>query len=154
MEEQNQQNQQNIEKVSFEDTSQYDRGDNKKKIIFLIIIILIAIGLAVGSIFLIRRMFVKKGDNVQSTTTTQAYFDKTINDTYKVDKDFDGILDIDEKKYGTSATSSDTDEDGLTDDSEIFNFKTNPLKADTDGDGYSDGYEVRRGFNPLGSGML
>jgi hypothetical protein len=61
----------------------------------------------------------------------------------------DGIPDSEEAKYKTSVTSSDTDEDGLTDWQEIFNFKTDPLKADTDGDGLTDGYEVRRGMDPL-----
>jgi len=145
-------NEQNTPQIEYEDTSQYDGGNNKKKIIFIVIIVLVAIGLAVGSILLIRNMMSKKA--VQQATTTQARFDKVLNDTYKLDKDFDGIPDVDEKKYGTSVTSSDTDEDGLLDEAEINTYKTNPLKADTDGDGYSDGYEVRRGFNPKGTGTL
>ena len=71
-----------------------------------------------------------------------------------MDKDFDGILDSEEVKYGTSSTSSDTDSDGILDRDEINIYKTNPLKADTDGDGYNDGYEVRRGYNPKGAGTL
>ena len=70
------------------------------------------------------------------------------------DQDLDGIPDSEEAKYKTSVTSSDTDEDGLTDWQEIFIYKTNPLKADTDGDGKTDGYEVRRGLNPKGAGKV
>lgn len=44
----------------------------------------------------------------------------------KIDSDGDGILDINETKYGT-----------------------NPNNADTDGDGYEDGAEVYAGYNPL-----
>lgn len=47
------------------------------------------------------------------------------------DSDFDGLSDIDEKKYNTDIN--------------------NP---DTDNDGYSDGDEVKNGFNPNGEGLL
>jgi protein-disulfide isomerase/mRNA-degrading endonuclease HigB of HigAB toxin-antitoxin module len=65
-------------------------------------------------------------------------FDKGINtfnefstvDANK-DTDRDGLLDIDELKYGTDINNK-----------------------DTDGDGYYDGEEVRGGYNPLGSGLL
>ncbi|MEK7681161.1 MAG: hypothetical protein AAB348_03920 [Patescibacteria group bacterium] len=77
-----------------------------------------------------------------------------IKEIAATDKDLDGILDVDEVKYKTSPTSSDTDMDGLMDKYEIEIFKTNPIKADTDGDGFKDGYEVRRGFNPSGPGKL
>ena len=70
------------------------------------------------------------------------------------DKDLDGISDADEVKYKTSPTSSDTDDDGLLDKDEIFLYKTDPNNPDTDKDGFKDGYEVRRGFNPAGSGKL
>src|SRR3989339_2103055 len=53
-------------------------------------------------------------------------FDTAISSTYKLDKDFDGLTDDEEKKYGTSPTSSDTDGDGLTDSSEIKIYKSNP----------------------------
>src|SRR3989338_11614627 len=47
------------------------------------------------------------------------------------DSDNDGLLDIDEVKYGTD-----------------------PNKPDTDGDGYPDGEEVQNGYNPLGPGKI
>lgn len=70
------------------------------------------------------------------------------------DKDLDGISDVDEVKYKTSPTSSDTDNDGLLDKDEIFLYKTDPNNPDTDKDGFKDGYEARRGYNPNGPGKL
>ncbi len=77
-----------------------------------------------------------------------------INRAAAQDQDLDGLSDSEEKKYGTSATSSDSDTDGLLDKDEVLIYQTNPLKADTDGDGKNDGYEVRRNSNPLGEGRL
>lgn len=82
----------------------------------------------------------------------QQEFNDAIKKASASDQDLDGISDSEEAKYKTSVISSDTDEDGLTDWQEIFNFKTNPLKADTDSDGQADGYEVRRGMDPLVKG--
>lgn len=48
-----------------------------------------------------------------------------------MDSDGDGLLDIDEVKYGTDVN-----------------------KPDTDGDGYRDGEEVQNGYDPLGPGRL
>ncbi|MEM2240571.1 MAG: hypothetical protein QXL27_09790 [Candidatus Bathyarchaeia archaeon] len=59
------------------------------------------------------------------------------------DTDGDGLKDGDEiKTYGTSPVSYDTDRDGLSDGSEVLTYKTNPLSYDSDGDGLSDGDEV------------
>lgn len=70
------------------------------------------------------------------------------------DTDSDGIIDIDEAKYGTNTLNWDTDGDGLPDGDEVLIWKTNPLVADTDSDGYSDSEEIRNGYNPLGTGKL
>lgn len=50
-------------------------------------------------------------------------------------------------------TSSDPDEDGLSNQEETT-YGTNPNVADTDNDGYLDGDEVENGYNPLGPGKL
>lgn len=45
----------------------------------------------------------------------------------------------------------DSDKDGLSDDQELYIYKTNPAAADSDGDGYADGGEVNNGFSPSSS---
>jgi Cysteine-rich secretory protein family/Bacterial TSP3 repeat len=70
------------------------------------------------------------------------------------DSDADGILDKDEKALGTNPKNSDTDQDGVGDYQEINIYGTNPLNPDSDGDGMNDGNEIKKGRNPLGSGLL
>ena len=48
----------------------------------------------------------------------------------------------------------DTDGDGVSDDDEIYFYKTDPNNPDTDGDGYSDGVELLNGYDPNGPGKL
>ncbi len=126
-----------------------------KKITILLIIILVAgAGVFVYKVIHLSNQAGKQSaapsakSNITATEAKQQEFDEAIKKTTATDQDFDGIPDSQEAKYKTSVTSSDTDEDGLTDYQEIFNFKTDPLKADTDGDGKTDGYEIRRGTNP------
>lgn len=71
-----------------------------------------------------------------------------------LDSDQDGILDKDEYDLGTDPMSSDTDNDGLSDYSEVYEYLTDPLNADSDQDGYLDGEEVKNGYNPKGEGKL
>jgi hypothetical protein len=60
-----------------------------------------------------------------------------------LDKDEDGITNIEEQRLETAASLDDTDDDGLKDGEEIFpgadGLRTDPLVADTDGDGVRDG---------------
>ncbi len=70
------------------------------------------------------------------------------------DFDRDGILDAKETELGLSIVNPDTDADGLFDNDEITVFKSDPLKFDTDGDGFGDGWEVLKGYNPAGPGVL
>lgn len=88
------------------------------------------------------------------------------------DRDGDGLLDVEERRYGTNIFDADTDGDGLYDGEEIFDYGTSPTRFDsdddglwdgeevfewftdpnfwdTDGDGWSDGREVRAGRDPL-----
>jgi predicted house-cleaning NTP pyrophosphatase (Maf/HAM1 superfamily) len=69
---------------------------------------------------------------------------------WQKDTDLDGVRDIEEYTNNTSTTSSDSDNDGLSDYEEIYTYKTDPNKADTDGDGVSDFEEVKVAFtDPL-----
>jgi len=65
------------------------------------------------------------------------------------DADNDGLTNLEEYIAGTSSSSVDTDEDGVSDFDEVKVHSTNPLVADTDGDGMSDEYEIANGLNPL-----
>lgn len=50
------------------------------------------------------------------------------------------------------ASTLDTDKDGLSDDQELYIYKTNPNITDSDEDGYGDGVEVKNGYSPNNSG--
>lgn len=117
-----------------------------KKITILLVIIALA-GVGVLYKFVIKKS-VAPQSGVTADQARQQEFNSALKKLSASDQDLDGIPDSEEAKYQTSATSSDTDGDGLTDWQEIFIYKTNPLKADTDGDGKADGYEARRGLNP------
>jgi len=80
-------------------------------------------------------------------------------DTFSLaaDGDNDGVADIYETgtgiyvsptNTGTSPTLADTDSDGLSDGTEIYQYSSNPNLADTDSDGFADGFEVVTGFSP------
>lgn len=72
----------------------------------------------------------------------------------ELDTDKDGVRDIDEKRYASDPNKADTDDDGLNDYLEIFQYKTKPNIADSDGDTYLDGDEVEHGYDPNGPGKL
>ena len=62
------------------------------------------------------------------------------------DDDVDGLTNGEERRLGTNPTNPDTDEDGLTDATEVRRFRTDPLNPDTDGDKLKDGEEILRTF--------
>lgn len=135
-------------------------GKDKKIIILIVIIILAVVGF-----FVYKNLKNKQNGNgpvvtdaVSSTPALDMVKEKEFKEAVKTisasDQDFDGIADTDEQAYKTDPTNSDTDGDGLTDWQEINIYKTDPLKNDSDGDTFMDGYEVRRGFNPKGSGKI
>lgn len=62
---------------------------------------------------------------------------------FATDTDDDGLDDETEvNQYGSSPVESDTDGDGLNDAAEINTHGSDPLSIDTDGDGLDDGTEV------------
>lgn len=71
-----------------------------------------------------------------------------------VDTDGDGLTDDEEIALKTDVQLIDSDQDGLTDREEVKVYATNPLNDDTDNDRYLDGEEVRKMYNPKGSGKL
>jgi len=67
------------------------------------------------------------------------------------DSDLDGLLDDAEtNNYRTDPFDNDTDDDFLNDGLEVLNYSTDPLNPDSDGDGLLDGVEVFvNGTDPL-----
>lgn len=60
-----------------------------------------------------------------------------------LDTDEDGLNDyLEIYEYETDPLNPDTDGDGLVDGEEVYEYETDPNNADTDGDGLSDGDEV------------
>ena len=62
--------------------------------------------------------------------------------------DGDGLGQAGEQLRGTDPGSSNSDGDGLDDDTEVFDAGTSPTNPDGDGDGTSDGDEFANGTNP------
>ena len=76
---------------------------------------------------------------IPGATSSQIYVQDADNDGLA---DYHPILPMDEKRFGTSTTSVDTDRDGLSDLEEFMADKylgSDPLKPDTDNDGLIDG---------------
>ena len=65
------------------------------------------------------------------------------------DPDGDGLTNPQEISLGTLPNNADTDDDNLTDGSEIFVYQTSPLINDTDMGGVNDGAEVANNLDPL-----
>jgi hypothetical protein len=57
------------------------------------------------------------------------------------DTDEDGILDVDERAYGSNPRSGDGDGDQLTDYQELNEIYSDPTRQDSDGDTFPDGLE-------------
>ena len=81
--------------------------------------------------------------DVEEDTDTQGIFGST------TDTDNDGLTDDFEDTIGTDPNSFDSDGDGLSDGEEFDEFFTNPLEADSDGDGTNDGDEVAAFTDPI-----
>lgn len=69
-------------------------------------------------------------------------------DLPSLDKDGDGLSNLDEMNNGTSPIHADTDGDGVTDGVELSDYEISPLEIDSDRDGMPDGYEVNNGTLP------
>jgi len=77
---------------------------------------------------------------------------------YVADIDDDKLPDWWEQENGLNSNDAgdaqlDSDNDGLNNFLE-FQFGVNPNDPDSDGDGYFDGEEIRKGYNPNGTGRI
>ena len=116
-----------------------------KKIVYLLIACVIAVGAIVGAVqypAIQARIKAADMDTTDSTTTKKG------TDTYIANESPTAAENAALNSILAEASRTDTDGDGLKDWEETL-WKTNPNKADTDGDGTSDGEEVRLGRNPL-----
>lgn len=73
----------------------------------------------------------------------------TINISDELKKQILIDAEVDNAKTLEELKNSDTDQDGLNDYQEKYQFNTSMFLADTDSDGYSDEEEVRTGNDPL-----
>lgn len=64
------------------------------------------------------------------------------------DVDHDRLANARERAGPTDFTHADTDVDGLTDGTEVLDYRTAPTDVDTDGDGLRDGVELVLGTRP------
>ncbi len=90
------------------------------------------------------------GTNIPPPEVVAPAQDITVTNT--TDTDEDGLSDQRELELGTDPRNKDTDTDELSDGDEVLKYGTNPLDADTDKDAFSDGKEVQNSYNPRGSG--
>ncbi len=67
----------------------------------------------------------------------------------RIDADRDGLTDPEEARYGTNPVLDDSDEDGLKDGEEVYEFGTSPTNPDSDNDGLTDNEEYELGIDPL-----
>ncbi|WP_331351788.1 PQQ-binding-like beta-propeller repeat protein [Cellvibrio sp. UBA7671] len=65
-----------------------------------------------------------------------------------LDKDGDGLTNLQEFNRKTYADDTDSDNDQLSDSAEIGTHNTDPLASDSDNDGMPDGWEVANSLNP------
>lgn len=92
------------------------------------------------------------GDGMPDTFEVQNGLNPNVNDA-ALDKDGDGLTNLEDFQRGTRADNPDTDADGLSDRVETgtgtwvnaTNTGTNPLQADTDADTLRDGVETNTG---------
>jgi len=74
---------------------------------------------------------------------------KTFVFRIRIDSDGDGLSDGSEEFiHKTDPLNPDTDGDGLNDFTEV-QLGSNPLAIDSDGDGFSDDYEYKTGYSPI-----
>ncbi len=156
-------------------------GNNKvmKTVIIVLVVLIVLVLLVIGGRYLYLQFFDGEQSAEQAAAEDQGLFEDTFvpsdinsnlnqansNTNQAVvksppvadlpkDSDADGLTDAEEAELGTDPALADSDLDGLFDDQEVNQYKTDPLNVDTDGDSYQDGEEVAAGYDPNGPGRL
>jgi len=90
-------------------------------------------------------------EEMMSTGTDPTLYDTDGNGVWDGQEDFDGdgLNTLEEMFYGTSPWYSDSDFDGIDDETEIMVTGTDPMDEDSDDDDLTDGEELKLGTNPL-----
>jgi len=88
------------------------------------------------------------GDTISDGYEVDNQLDPLSTTDALLDKDGDGLTNLQEYQLGTSASILDSDGDGINDGDE-FNQGLNPADKDTDNDGLVDGNELSLGLDPL-----
>ncbi len=89
-------------------------------------------------------------DDPTKEPTSESTIEPTATEKGPLDSDRDGLIDNDERQYGTDPGNPDSDGDGLLDGDEVFSYGTQPMSPDSDGDSLLDGDEIfTYGTNPL-----
>lgn len=166
------------------------KGSGLRKIFSILVVVVSIAAVGIGGWFVYINFIqpsLNQADNQNTNTNTNTNPSSNININrdsgvepvapVKIDKDDDGLTDVEEttlgtdpenpdtdkdgltdreeaKIYNTDPLNTDTDNDGLNDREEVFVYKTSPTNPDTDGDTYLDGEEVQNGYSPIGPGRL
>ena len=94
----------------------------------------------------------ERGDTffaLEGDVITETVFEDGFESASSIDSDGDGLTNDEEADFETDPNNPDTDGDGLDDGDEVHTYGTSPTEPDTDGDGISDGEEVSTGTDPL-----
>ncbi len=86
-------------------------------------------------------LYTSKYDFSQVVSSNITLYARWVDIADTTDTDGDGLTDPMEEYYGTDKTKVDTDEDGLSDCTELMSLGLNPLIKDTDNNGIEDGNE-------------
>jgi len=113
-----------------------------------LLILLLLCGVLVGSAAFLTGIYFPAQTQTVTAIAMATGVPATATAVAGIDRDEDGLTDIQESELKTRPDVADTDQDGLTDGEEVYIWRTDPLNRDTDGDNLSDGDEVKRGTNP------
>ena len=148
-------------------TRSVKRKGNKVMILMIIAIVVIVIFAASYIALRLIKPATDEGSNVvldentvveevipENEVISEPVIEEVIIEDEVLDTDKDGLTDERERELGLDYESADTDNDGLSDKDEVDLYLSDPFNPDSDGDTFLDGSEVRRGYDPNGTGRL